>query len=237
MSDSLRYQRKKAVDGAWKRERQLVSQGKGTRNWTKKEQKELIQTGRVKGYEGHHMKNVADHHSKAGDSSNIQFLTRKEHFAAHRYDFHNKTNGYYDPLTGKTTKGKSTVKPRQLSNPLSESARKKAIANGVKNDQAKLQKQREYAKNWRARQVNKEKSSSNKTSKKMAANQSPKTNTAAFDPAKASGSHPQKGRAPRNQSFDPHKATKPSSGQSKSPTKGGRTSAGKKATSGKGRTS
>ncbi|WP_255910757.1 hypothetical protein [Ruminococcus sp. zg-924] len=96
----LTAERQKAVRQAWKEERQRVLEGKGTRQWTNLEKKELIRRGSVSGYDGHHMKSVSTYPKFAGDSKNIQFLTEKEHlYGAHRGSYHNKTNGYYDPKT------------------------------------------------------------------------------------------------------------------------------------------
>ena len=98
MSD-INYERRKAVANAWKMERGYVIEGKGTRDWSRKEQREIICKGKANGYQGHHMKSVDGHNSKAGDANNIQFLTRSEHLAAHGGNYHNNTNGRYDPKT------------------------------------------------------------------------------------------------------------------------------------------
>lgn len=101
-------ERNRAVRNAWKRERQLVLEGKGTRDWTPEQQHELIEKGIVhdedgKAFEGHHMSSVKAHPEYAGCADNIQFLSRPEHEAAHGGDFHNPTNGYYNPITKVTT--------------------------------------------------------------------------------------------------------------------------------------
>lgn len=77
-------------------------QGKGTRNWTVAQQTELIEYGRVSGFEGQHMKNVSDYPKYARDPKNIQFLTYEEHFfGAHQGNWRNETSGRFDPTTGK----------------------------------------------------------------------------------------------------------------------------------------
>ena len=96
--------RQNAVRNAWKNEKELVLGGRGTRNWSEKEQLELAKRGSVKGYEGHHMKSVSRYPSYAGNPSNIQFLSGKEHFEAHGGDYHSPTNGYYNPKTQKMEK-------------------------------------------------------------------------------------------------------------------------------------
>ena len=54
--------RQKAVKDAWKAEKRLVERtGCGSRRWTKKELKELKETGKVKDYEGHHINSVKGH--------------------------------------------------------------------------------------------------------------------------------------------------------------------------------
>ena len=94
--------RQKAVRDAWAREKQLVLEGKGTRNWTVAQQAELIKYGSISGFEGQHMLNVANYPEHAGNPDNIQFLTYEEHFyGAHGGDFHNETNGRFDPETGR----------------------------------------------------------------------------------------------------------------------------------------
>ena len=154
MSD-ISYERRKAVAGAWKNEKAYVADGKGTRDWSTKEQREILSKGKAAGYQGYHMKSVDGHNSKAGDSNNIQFLTRKEHLAAHNGDFHNNTNGYYDPATGKMNsfgKNRAHVEPRNLSKPLSDS-QKKALA--AKNADKRAEAAREKAKANVPRTVNK----------------------------------------------------------------------------------
>lgn len=101
----LNYQRSKGVAKAWKRERELVRKGRGTRQWTVKEQKELLRTGRVKGYQGHHMKSVAMHPEYAAEPRNIQFLSSRkennENLKAHRDDYRNESDGRYNVRTEK----------------------------------------------------------------------------------------------------------------------------------------
>ena len=93
--------RAKAVEDAWKNEAELVRQGKGTRDWTVSQQAELLKYGKVSGFEGQHMKNVADYPEFAGDSSNIQFLTYEEHlYGGHGGNFQNASNGRLDISTG-----------------------------------------------------------------------------------------------------------------------------------------
>lgn len=91
---AIKNARQSAVRKAWKQEQQMVlEKGYGTRNWTKGELKELKETGKVKGYQGHHINNVKDHPSMAGDPNNIEFLNKSEHLKAHDGNYRNKTEG------------------------------------------------------------------------------------------------------------------------------------------------
>jgi RHS repeat-associated protein len=85
--------RRRGVEKAWEKERELVKTGKGTRRWTEAEKKELLKTGKVKGYEGHHIKSVKDNPELADDPTNIEFLTRDEHFEEHDFNWQNPTWG------------------------------------------------------------------------------------------------------------------------------------------------
>lgn len=102
--NQLNYRRSKGVSKAWARERELVSKGRGTRNWSVAEQKELLRTGRVKGYQGHHMKSVSKHPDYAANPKNIQFLDARkgnnEHLKAHRGDYRNESDSRYSVRTG-----------------------------------------------------------------------------------------------------------------------------------------
>lgn len=97
----------KAIALAWAKERQLVREGKGTRDWTPEQQLNILERGKAygddgKAFEGHHMKSAEKFPEYQGTPENIQFLSRPEHFAAHDGNFQNSTNGFYNPYTGKT---------------------------------------------------------------------------------------------------------------------------------------
>ena len=68
-----------------------------SRNWSDAEISELLLNGKVRGYQGHHMKSVKGYPNLAGDPNNIQFLTRLEHLRAHNGNFRNITHGRYLP--------------------------------------------------------------------------------------------------------------------------------------------
>ncbi|WAC59783.1 RHS repeat-associated core domain-containing protein [Brevundimonas sp. SL130] len=77
--------RRAAVRQAWAMERKLVQQtGAGSREWTKSQTRELLSTGRVRGFDGHHIRDVQNHTADAGNPDNIRFLSRAEHADVHR---------------------------------------------------------------------------------------------------------------------------------------------------------
>lgn len=109
-------QASKAVRDAWKEEQERVRMGKGTRDWTQEQQKEILELGRAyyhsddpndiydgKAFEGHHMKSVEAYPEFQGDSANIQFLSKPEHIEAHRGDYKIASNWYFDPVTHEFT--------------------------------------------------------------------------------------------------------------------------------------
>ena len=90
-------ERASAVRKAWKNEFNNVSSGGHgiSRQWSDDEIVELLSTGKVKGYQGHHMKSVKGYPELAGDPTNIQFLTPKEHLKAHGGNWRNITHGRF----------------------------------------------------------------------------------------------------------------------------------------------
>jgi hypothetical protein len=86
--------RRAAVRDAWAQERQLVQEtGQGTRNWTDAEVDELLENGKVSGYQGHHINSVSAYPELAGNPDNIRFLTPAEHFEVHDFNWQNPTSG------------------------------------------------------------------------------------------------------------------------------------------------
>lgn len=76
--------------------------GSGTVNWTDAQKAELLRTGTVEDYTGHHINNVASAPDWKGDPRNIRFLKNgkvgmpndKLHaLTGHRGDYHNDTKG------------------------------------------------------------------------------------------------------------------------------------------------
>lgn len=96
----------KAIRLAWEREQALVSEGKGTRDWTKEQQQDILDPDKGKAYddkgrafEGQHMKSVAEYPEYQGNPDNIQFLTKDEHLETHKGSWQNPTNWYFNPDT------------------------------------------------------------------------------------------------------------------------------------------
>lgn len=119
----------KAIRLAWQREYGLVQEGKGTRDWTEEQQKDILNPEKGKAYDengrafdGQHMKSVEKYPEYQSNPDNIQFLTRKEHLEAHKGSWQNPTNGYYDPVTKQFLDfGEGTIIPCKiipLSNPV-----------------------------------------------------------------------------------------------------------------------
>lgn len=119
----------KAVRLAWEREHDLVQEGKGTRDWTKEQQQDILDPDKGKAYddkgrafEGQHMKSVVEYPEYQGNPDNIQFLTKDEHLEAHRGSWQNPTNWYYNSMTKEFTEfGEDELVPceiLELSNPI-----------------------------------------------------------------------------------------------------------------------
>lgn len=94
----------KAIRKAWQQEQERVLEGKGTRDWTPEQQQDIIEKGKAydvdgKAFHGQHMKSADKYPEFQGDPDNIQFLTPKEHLAAHKGNWHTPTNWYYNPVT------------------------------------------------------------------------------------------------------------------------------------------
>lgn len=93
--DSLRS---RAVDLAWDYERAEVIFGtNGSRDWSVEQLKELVETGKISGAEGHHIFDVSSNLGKQVNPDNIMFAkTAEEHLNVfHRGDYDNPTTGEY----------------------------------------------------------------------------------------------------------------------------------------------
>jgi RHS repeat-associated protein len=95
-SKAISILRKAAVRRAWRAERKALREsGETSMKLSAKEKDELLKTGKVTGWEGHHINSV-NHHSLelAEDPNNIKFVKgRKAHLAEHDGHFQNKTTG------------------------------------------------------------------------------------------------------------------------------------------------
>lgn len=94
----------KAILAAWNKEQELVREGKGTREWTRKQQQDILEKGKAYdedgvAFQGQHMKSAEMYPEYQGASGNIQFLTRAEHLEAHNGNWRNPTNWYFNPVT------------------------------------------------------------------------------------------------------------------------------------------
>lgn len=117
----------KAITTAWENEQILVNEGKGTRDWTPEQQRDILERGKAydndgKAFRGHHMRSVSICPEEQGNPYNIQFLSHEEHIEAHVICWQ-PTNWYYDPVTRKKIDfGDGPIIPCkviELSNPVS----------------------------------------------------------------------------------------------------------------------
>lgn len=102
MSKTSMKERNKAIRKAWEKEQVLVHEGKGSRDWTKDQQADILNPNKGKAYDdqgrafvGQHMKSAAKYPEYQGDPNNIQFLTYDEHLEAHKGSWQNPTNWYF----------------------------------------------------------------------------------------------------------------------------------------------
>lgn len=114
--------RAKAVEGAWEREKELVQNGQGTRDWSVTQQAELDEYGKVTGFEGSHMMNVHDYPEYEGNPDNIQLMPSVAHFeGVHE---HNprvvNPNGRFDENTGEVIPSMDGQIPEQPIIPLTD---------------------------------------------------------------------------------------------------------------------
>lgn len=77
---TLKAARQKGVDKAWENEVKAVQEGKSKYNWTETELDELLTNGKVKGYEGCHIRDVSLNPELADKPENIILLKHEVHF-------------------------------------------------------------------------------------------------------------------------------------------------------------
>lgn len=118
LANDLSYQgaRNDGVKLAWDYEKADVEMGgKGSVNWNKEQQQEIRENGKVRGAEGHHQKNVADHPEEQGNPDNIKFYkSREEHKEqGHNGNWKNESDA---PMINKDKILKKTNAKRVLKN-------------------------------------------------------------------------------------------------------------------------
>lgn len=111
------YYRQKGVNLAWKYERLSIEmEGCGSVNWTKEQQIEILEKGKVRDYVGHHQKNVAHHPQHQSNPHNIRILPEKDHCKiGHNNDFRKPTEG---PFIDKNKMVRGNNKKRVINNEL-----------------------------------------------------------------------------------------------------------------------
>ena len=105
--------REKAIEEAWKHERELVRQGKGHRQWTLPQQAEMLEKGRVSGFDGSHILSAHQYPEYAGDYKNIQLIPTIAHTkGVHDEHFQEDVlEGLFNEETGLITPLKEPGKP------------------------------------------------------------------------------------------------------------------------------
>lgn len=90
----LNSARSAAVREAKRQEIALVQRtGRGTREWTSRQLEQLKKGRFPKGYQGHHINNVARFPGQAANPDNIRFVTFKQHLNLHLGNFRHATSG------------------------------------------------------------------------------------------------------------------------------------------------
>lgn len=117
VDSNFRGYRQEGVKLAWKYEQADIEMGgRGSANWSREQQIELLQKGKVRNYVGHHQKNVADHPQHQTNPDNIRFFTNEDHLPiGHKGDFRRPTD---DPLIDKNGMLKHTNRKRVIGNEL-----------------------------------------------------------------------------------------------------------------------
>lgn len=133
--------RSRGVYRAWEYEKaDILMGGSGTENWTLEEQQDILEKvilgnqkdsrSGLRGTEGHHQKNVADHPEQQANPDNIKFYrTREEHLEkGHKGDWHNESDA---PMLDKDKMLKKTNMKRVMKNELEGIGLAAAIGVGI----------------------------------------------------------------------------------------------------------
>jgi RHS repeat-associated protein len=102
MSKAIKNAKRRGVKRAWAQEKKLIEGGnEGSRQWSKKERRELLTTGKVRDYNGHHQNSVSGEVTfdgkiaRAEAPENVKFMKSKEHRRLHE-----ENGGYSTPTEG-----------------------------------------------------------------------------------------------------------------------------------------
>ena len=115
---NFRGYRQEGVKLAWKYEQADVKMGgSGSANWNKSQQQEILENGSIRGAEGHHQRNVADHPYDQANPDNIKFYeSRQEHLQnGHNGDWRNESDA---PMIDKDEMLRHTNRKRVIGNEL-----------------------------------------------------------------------------------------------------------------------
>ncbi|PLT33629.1 hypothetical protein [Bacillus sp. V5-8f] len=87
--------RNDGVGLGWRYEQAEIEMGgKGSTNWSDAQRQEILNNGKVRGAEGHHINSVKNHPDQQANPDNIEFAKdRNEHLQKHGGDFRNPTEG------------------------------------------------------------------------------------------------------------------------------------------------
>ncbi|MBB4607345.1 RHS repeat-associated protein [Xanthomonas arboricola] len=90
----LKNERRNGVRRAWADEQRMVREsGTGTRPWTRAQLSELLATGTVSGFVGHHVNSVQAFPELAGVPDNVAFIPGNQHIGEHGGNYRNQTQG------------------------------------------------------------------------------------------------------------------------------------------------
>ena len=98
IDQNFKEYRSNGVSLAWEYEKADIQMGgSGSENFTLEQRAEILDRGRVRGFEGHHIKNVANHKIHQANPDNIKFYSsREEHIElGHDGDAHNPSDGEF----------------------------------------------------------------------------------------------------------------------------------------------
>ena len=90
------------INRAWAAEKKLVQRtGQGTVEWTEGQISELLSSGKVKGFTGHHINNAASAPTWQGDPRNIVFLSNGPNGGNHLNSLQGHRGNWQNPTDGR----------------------------------------------------------------------------------------------------------------------------------------